>query len=195
MRIVGITGSIASGKSEVSKYISSKGYKITDADYISRNITKKGNIGYKVIIDNFGNVIDESGEIDRKKLSNMVFNDSKQLEKLNSLLHPLIFKEIDKNIKSFNNEKTVFLDAPLLFETMLYKKCDEIILIYCDEETQIQRIILRDNTDEEKARLIIEKQMSVEEKMKKSNYIVENNTTLDKLHFKIDEVLNMIIRD
>jgi len=78
---------------------------------------------------------------------------------------------------------------------MLYKKCDEIILIYCDEKTQIQRIILRDNTDEEKARLIIEKQMSVEEKMKKSNYIVENNTTLDKLHFKIDEVLNIIIRD
>lgn len=195
MKIVGITGSIASGKSEVSKYISSKGYKITDADYISRSITKKGNIGYKVIIDNFGNVIDKSGEIDRKKLSNMVFNDSKQLEKLNSLLHPLIFEEIDKNIKAFNNEKTVFLDAPLLFETMLYKKCDEIILIYCDEKTQIERIILRDNTDEEKARLIIEKQMSVEEKMKKSNYIVENNTTLDKLHFKIDEVLNMIIRD
>lgn len=195
MKIVGITGSIASGKSEVSKYISSKGYKITDADYISRNITKKGNIGYKVIIDNFGNVIDKSGEIDRKKLSNMVFNDSKQLEKLNSLLHPLIFEEIDKNVKLFNNEKTVFLDAPLLFETMLYKKCDEIILIYCDEKTQIERIVLRDNTDEEKARLIIEKQMSVEEKMKKSNYIVENNTTLDKLHFKIDEVLNMIIRD
>ncbi len=195
MKIVGITGSIASGKSEVSRYISSKGYKITDADYISRNITKKGNIGYKVIIDNFGNVIDKSGEIDRKKLSNMVFNDSKQLEKLNSLLHPLIFEEIDKNIKSFNKEKTVFLDAPLLFETMLYKKCDEIILIYCDEKTQIERIVLRDNTDEEKARLIIEKQMSVEEKMKKSDYIVENNTTLDKLHFKIDEVLNMIIRD
>ncbi|MGP1598632.1 dephospho-CoA kinase [Peptoanaerobacter stomatis] len=195
MKIIGITGSIASGKSEVSKYISSKGYKITDADYISRNITKKGNIGYKVIIDNFGHVIDKSEEIDRKKLSNIVFNDSKQLEKLNSLLHPLIFEEIDKNIKAFNKEKTVFLDAPLLFETMLYKKCDEIILIYCDEKTQIQRIVLRDNTDEEKARLIIEKQMSVEEKMKKSNYIVENNTTLDKLYFKIDEVLNIIIRD
>lgn len=108
MKVVGITGSIASGKSEVSKYISSKGYKITDADYISRNITKKGNIGYKVIIDNFGHVIDKSEEIDRKKLSNIVFNDSKQLEKLNSLLHPLIFEEIDKNIKAFNKEKQFF---------------------------------------------------------------------------------------
>jgi len=121
MKVVGITGSIASGKSEVSKYISSKGYKITDADYISRNITKKGNIGYKVIIDNFGHVIDKSEEIDRKKLSNIVFNDSKQLEKLNSLLHPLIFEEIDKNIKAFNKEKTVFLDAPLCLRLCFIK--------------------------------------------------------------------------
>lgn len=193
MKIIGITGSIASGKSELSKYIKSKCYNIVDADEISRNITKKNKKGYKAIIDKFSKeILDEKGEIDRKKLGNLVFNDKNQLEKLNHLLHPIIFCEIDEQIGRYKEDRFVFLDAPLLFETSLYQKCDEIILVHCDENIQIERIIKRDNKDRQTATQIIKNQMSVKEKQKKSNYIIENNTSIEDFHFKINQILNIL---
>lgn len=193
MKIVGITGSIASGKSEVSNYISLKSYNIIDADFISRDITKKGNLGYKAIIDEFSkDILDENKHIDRKKLSKIVFDDKIMLEKLNSLLHPIILKKIDEQIEKYKNDKIVFLDAPLLFETGLFKKCDKIILIHCNEKTQIQRLMQRDGIDSKKAKQIIQSQLSVSKKKKKSDYIIENNESIQDLYFKIDNILNII---
>lgn len=193
MKIVGITGSIASGKSEVSNYMSLKSYNIIDADFISRDITKKGNLGYKAIIDEFSkDILDENKHIDRKKLSKIVFDDKIMLEKLNSLLHPIILKKIDEQIEKYKNDKIVFLDAPLLFETGLFKKCDKIILIHCNEKTQIQRLMQRDGIDSKKAKQIIQSQLSVSKKKKKSDYIIENNESIQDLYFKIDNILNII---
>ena len=138
MKIVGITGLIASGKSTLSSYLSSKGYKIVDADAISRDITKKDKIGYNKVVEKFGeDIILPNGELDRVKLSKIVFNDKNALKILNDTLHPLIFEEIDRQINYLKDEEIVFLDAPLLFETNLNAKCNEIILVICDEDLQI----------------------------------------------------------
>ena len=193
MKIVGITGLIASGKSTLSSYIKTKGYKIVDADNISRDITKKDRIGYTKVVEEFGrDILSSNGEIDRAKLSNIVFNDKNALKKLNDTLHPLIFQEIDRQLDSYKDEKILFLDAPLLFEAMLDKKCDEIILVVCDEEVQISRIQKRDNKDYDSAKKIIDSQIAKEFKIEKSDYIIDNNCEIERFYFKVDLIMRIL---
>ena len=193
MKIVGITGLIASGKSTLSSYLKSQGYKIVDADAISRDITKKDRIGYAKVIEEFGrDILSSNGEIDRAKLSNIVFNDKNALKKLNDTLHPLIFQEIDRQLDSYKDEKILFLDAPLLFEAKLDKKCDEIILVVCDEEVQISRIQKRDNKDYDSAKKIIDSQIAKEFKIEKSDYIIDNNCEIERFYFKVDLIMRIL---
>jgi dephospho-coA kinase len=193
MKIVGITGLIASGKSTLSSYIKNKGYKIVDADAISRDITKKDRIGYAKVIEEFGrDILSSNGEIDRVKLSNIVFNDKNSLKKLNDTLHPLIFQEIDRQLDLYKDEKILFLDAPLLFEAKLDKKCDEVILVFCDEEVQISRIQKRDNKDYDSAKKIIDSQIAKEFKIEKSDYIIDNNCEIERFYFKVDLIMRIL---
>lgn len=193
MKIVGITGLIGSGKSTLSSYIKTKGYKIVDADNISRDITKKDRIGYTKVVEEFGrDILSSNGEIDRAKLSNIVFNDKNALKKLNDTLHPLIFQEIDRQLDSYKDEKILFLDAPLLFEAKLDKKCDEIILVVCDEEVQISRIQKRDNKDYDSAKKIIDSQIAKEFKIEKSDYIIDNNCEIERFYFKVDLIMRIL---
>jgi len=193
MKIVGITGLIASGKSTLSSYLKPQGYKIVDADAISRDITKKDRIGYAKIIEEFGrDILSLNGEIDRVKLSNIVFNDKNSLKKLNDTLHPLIFQEIDRQLDLYKDEKILFLDAPLLFEAKLDKKCDEVILVFCDEEVQISRIQKRDNKDYDSAKKIIDSQIAKEFKIEKSDYIIDNNCEIERFYFKVDLIMRIL---
>lgn len=193
MKIVGITGLIASGKSTLSSYLKYQGYKIVDADAISRDITKKDRIGYAKVIEEFGrDILSSNGEIDRAKLSNIVFNDKNALKKLNDTLHPLIFQEIDRQLDLYKDEKILFLDAPLLFEAKLDKKCDEIILVVCDEEVQISRIQKRDNKDYDSAKKIIDSQIAKEFKIEKSDYIIDNNCEIERFYFKVDLIMRIL---
>ena len=193
MKIVGITGLIASGKSTLSSYLKTFGYKIVDADTISRDITKKDKIGYEKVVEKFGkDILSSNGEIDRAKLSNKVFNDKNALKKLNDTLHPLIFQEIDRQLDSYKDEKTVFLDAPLLFETKLNEKCDEVILVVCDEEVQISRIQLRDNKDYDSAKKVIDSQIGKKFKIEHSNYIIDNNCDIERFYLKADLIMRIL---
>ena len=193
MKIVGITGLIASGKSTLSSYLKSQGYKIVDADAISRDITKKDRIGYAKVIEEFGrDILSSNGEIDRAKLSNIVFNDKNSLKKLNDTLHPLIFQEIDRQLYLYKDEKILFLDAPLLFEAKLDKKCDEVILVFCDEDVQISRIQKRDNKDYDSAKKIIDSQITKEFKIEKSDYIIDNNCEIERFYFKVDLIMRIL---
>lgn len=193
MKIVGITGLIASGKSTLSSYLKTFGYKIVDADTISRDITKKDKIGYEKVVEKFGkDILLSNGEIDRARLSDIVFNDKNALKKLNDTLHPLIFQEIDRQLDSYKGEKTVFLDAPLLFETKLNEKCDEVILVVCDEEVQISRIQLRDNKDYDSAKKVIDSQIGKKFKIEHSNYIIDNNCDIEKFYFKADLIMRIL---
>lgn len=197
MITVGLTGSIGTGKSTVTKYLLERGYKVIDADKISRDVVKKGEIGYFKLIDYFGKeIIDKEENIDRQKLSKIVFSDKEKLEKLNSILHPVIIDKISEleNVYKNKGEAIVFIDAPLLIETKLYENVDKVVLITADEDIQIKRIIKRDNIDETKARKIINAQMSFEEKRVFADFILKNNESRKKLFESLEIILQELVK-
>ena len=189
--IIGITGSIGTGKSTVSNYLISKGYSVVDADKISKGAYNIGSFGYKAILEVFGvEILNSNGEVDRKKIKKIVFDNSNMLQRLNMAIHPIIINEIEKEIEILlESQNVVFLDAPLLIETELHKKVDKIIVVVCDKNEQINRIIKRDKITADMAISIINSQMSIDEKLKFADYIVYNNSTIENLYSQVDEII------
>ena len=189
--IIGITGSIGTGKSTVSNYLISKGYSVVDADKISKGAYNIGSNGYKAILEVFGvEILNSNGEVDRKKIKKIVFDNSNMLQRLNMAIHPIIINEIEKEIEILlESQNVVFLDAPLLIETELYKNVDKIIVVACDKNEQINRIIKRDKITADMAISIINSQMSIDEKLKFADYIVYNNSTIENLYSQVDEII------
>ena len=189
--IIGITGSIGTGKSTVSNYLISKGYSVVDADKISKGAYNVGSNGYKAILEVFGvEILNSNGEVDRKKIKKIVFDNSNMLQRLNMAIHPIIINEIEKEIEILlESQNVVFLDAPLLIETELHKKVDKIIVVACDKNEQINRIIKRDKITADMAISIINSQMSIDEKLKFADYIVYNNSTIENLYSQVDEII------
>jgi len=194
--VVGLTGGIATGKSTVSKIIAEKGIVVIDADRISREIVKPGEVAYKKIVEFFGEeILSENGEIDRKKLRNIVFNDYNKLKVLNEITHPEILKKILIKIEDLKSkgEKICVLDAALLIEANFHKFVDKVILVYCDIEIQISRLMKRDNLSREEAINIINSQMSFEQKKKYADYLIDNSKDIDFTKKQVDRVLNSIL--
>ena len=189
--IIGITGSIGTGKSTVSNYLISKGYSVVDADKISKGAYNIGSNGYKAILEVFGvEILNSNGEVDRKKIKKIVFDNSNMLQRLNMAIHPIIINEIEKEIEILlESQSVVFLDAPLLIETELHKKVDKIIVVACDKNEQINRIIKRDKITADMAISMINSQMSIDEKLKFADYVVYNNSTIENLYSQVDEII------
>ena len=183
--IVGLTGGIASGKSTVSNIFRELGIEIIDADIKAKEISERKDV-INEIENIFGkDVININGQIDRIKLKEIVFGNKEKLKKLNDVFHPKVMAEF-KKIKENNDKNDIIIfDVPLLFETEMDKICDKVIVVYTDEITQIKRMIERDNITEELARKIINSQMSLKEKLEKSQIHIENNGTLENLKEKI----------
>lgn len=208
--ILGLTGGIASGKSTVSNYLKKNNFIIYDADKIAKEIFEKEEIK-KEIISNFGEDIlirDESGNINREKLKEIVFKNSDKLKILNSIIHPKVydyFYKIRKNNRSplkeskkvdekNKDERNIIFDVPLLFESGINELCDKVLLIVTDFNVQIERIKKRDGLNEDLAKKIIFSQLSNEEKIKKADYIIKNNGTLQEFLEKINELIKEIKR-
>ena len=194
-RIIGLTGSIATGKSTVSNYLKEKGYKVIDADEITHELMRKGNVNYNQIVKYFGcKILDENEEIDRKKLSKIVFSDENELKILNNLTHSNIFNKIKKTIE-ISDEKIIFLDIALLIEFIRDEKwnihLDEIWLVYVDRNLQFERLKKRNNFSEEEANIRIDAQMKIDEKIKYANFILYNDRNLEYLYEQIDERLKI----
>lgn len=192
--VIGLTGSIATGKSTVSFRLKELGYFVIDADRISRDLTEPGSEGFRQIILAFGSeYCSLSGELDRKKLSKAVFRDENQREKLNAIMHPLVFHEIHSSIRAANSQM-IFADIPLLFEVFDEMKAvgilfDETVLVYTTEALQLQRLIQRDQIDRDQALAKIRAQWSIEKKRKYASYIIDNTGDLSLLYDKVDEML------
>lgn len=197
-KIIGLTGGIGTGKSTVSKIIMEKGFPLIDADLIAREVVKIGEPAYVETVQNFGHmVLKADGNIDRKKLGNIVFNDADLILKLNSILHPQIYKKIKEEVfkNSLNNE-VVFLDIPLLIEELenLNKAgivFDQIWLVYADEKTQLNRIIERDKSDHESATRRINAQMPIDEKIKYADLVIDNTGNLEQLIQNVNKALEV----
>lgn len=195
-KIIGITGGISTGKSTVSNILRDNGYKIIDADEIAREVVKVGSPAYIKIVEEFGHrILLDDKTINRKALGNIIFNDIKSREKLNNITHPYIFESIKNNIQEIcKDENIVFLDIPLLFEQFdLWKKYDilfnEIVLVYIDEETQIERLIKRDNICKEEALKKIRSQIPIDEKKIRSSKTIDNSGDFKYLKEQIEKLL------
>lgn len=188
-RIIGITGGIASGKSNISTLLQKKGYSVIDSDQISKNLSQKGNAGYQAIVEVFGRqILCKDGTINRKVLGNLIFNDENARNKLNLAMHPLVIEEIKKQIEALNDQ-LIFVDIPLLFEARLEYLCDSILCVYLPHELQIKRLMARDKIDFEYADIKIKSQMNLEEKKKKSDYIIDTSGSFEETEEKLNEIL------
>lgn len=184
MLILGLTGSIGSGKTTISGYFKEKNIEIVDADQIARESTAKGQKGLSFLVSEFGqDILSNDGELDRLKLRNLIFKDQKLLDRVNKILHPIIIDMIKDEIKRHEDsgEGVVVVDAPLLIETGLNEIVDRILLVCCDEKVQVERIMKRDGVDSKKALMIIRKQMSQDEKKTYSDFVIDNSGTLEDL--------------
>lgn len=193
-KIIGLTGSIATGKSQVSNYLKDKGIKVVDADLIARDVANYKSVKNK-IKKVFGDDLYINEELDRKKLAEIIFANEIHRQKLNDIMHPEIYKEINKKIRG--KEDLVFVDIPLLFENEDVNKkygldFDEIWLIYVDRETQIKRLMDRDDISREYAEEKINSQIPVEEKRKKADVIIDNSGTLEETFAQVEEKLKKL---
>ena len=189
--IIGLTGGIASGKSTVSKYLAEKGFKVYDADRIAKDISEKKSV-QEEIISTFGNkILDKNGNVDRKKLKEIVFENKEKLKQLNAIIHPKVI-DFYKGLKEKNTDEIIIFDVPLLFESGIDRFCDKILVVISDYEIQLNRIVERDKIDRELASKIIKSQLSNEERIKKADVVIENNSSLEDLFEKVERFCETI---
>ena len=191
--IIGLTGGIASGKSTVSKYLAEKGFKVYDADKIAKDISEKKSV-QEEIISTFGDkILDENRNVDRKKLKEIVFKNKEKLKQLNAIIHPKVI-DFYKELKEQNTDKIIIFDVPLLFESGIDKFCDKILVVISDYKIQLNRIVERDKIDRDLAEKIIKSQLSNEERIKKADVVIENNSSLEDLFEKVERFCETIWR-
>ncbi|MFA6843684.1 MAG: dephospho-CoA kinase [Bacilli bacterium] len=184
--VIGITGSIASGKSLVTNYLRTKGYKVIDSDKIAHSIldmpTVKAQIYETFAVDN------------RAALSKIVFNDKAQLEKLNAIMKPLIIDKLKKEMQK-RHEKIYFVDAPVLYEMNLQYMFDKVLVVYVDKEAQIVRLMRRDLISREYAIKKISMQIDIESKKELSDFVIDNSQDKDMTYKQIDEILRRLLNE
>ena len=187
--ILGITGGIASGKSTVSGYLKSKNIPIVDADAISHKVMGKGKPLLKLIEEEFGSMFFVDGRLDRQLLGQYCFQSKDRVEKLNSLVHPFIFEEMEKQLEENKNAPIVVLDAPLLIETGLHNRCDKVLIVTCTRGKREARAIKRSNLPKLEVRKRMDQQLPDSERKKNADYIISNNGTIENTFRQVDKVL------
>ena len=187
--IIGITGSSGAGKSTVCELLSKKyNMQIINADEVAKELSKKGTDYIKDIVSKFGkDIVDENGDLRRKKLGEIIYTNDSKREELNSCTFKYIKKEIFKKIEKMNQDNIV-IDAPLLFESKLDKICDRIIGVISKKQLQIERIVLRDNIDYDHATMRLDAQQKDDFYIKKCDAIIENNHDIKQLEQQVEEL-------
>lgn len=199
--IVGLTGGIVSGKSTVAKMFKDLGAKIIDADQLGHKVILPHKPAWEKIVRLFGkDLLKEDLKINRKKLGRIVFNNQNLLKKLNEITHPEIIKLIKKEIslaknKTYKNgkEKILIIDAALIYEAKINNLMDKIILVYIEENEQIKRLKKRDNLSAEEALKRVKSQMSIKEKIRFADYIIDNSSSLDKTKEQVKKIWQNLV--
>ncbi|MFC0187911.1 dephospho-CoA kinase [Fictibacillus aquaticus] len=189
---IGLTGGIASGKSTASNYLREKGIPVVDADLIARQAVEKGMPAYTEIIKAFGeSILNPDHTINRSYLGDIIFKDEEKRKVLNSIVHPAVRKEMNRQAETYLNggSRSVVLDIPLLFESQLTHMVDKTLLVFVSPQVQMQRLISRDPLTEEQAAARISSQMPLEDKIKLSDAVIRNDGTKDELYRQIDGIL------
>ena len=190
---IGITGSIACGKSTVSDYLIDKGYTIIDADKLGHVALTSNDIKRK-LAEKFGDEILENNEINREKLGKLVFGNNDNLKILNSIIHPKIKELILKLQEEHKDEELVFLDIALLYEANFVDLVEKVIVVYADEEVQLERLMTRNSLSKEEALKRIESQMSPQEKASLGDFVINNSYSKEDTFQQIEEIIERLKR-
>ena len=178
-----LTGGIGTGKSTVASFLKLYGYKIIDADEISKKV-------FEIKKDKIKEIF---GTTDRKELRKIVFNDKEKLKILEDLILPEVKKEVLQKAALLEKDNVpYFVDLPLFFEKQNYDEFDKVLVVYAPKELQIQRVIKRDNIDEDGVKAILNNQIDIEEKRKKADFIIDNSKDLKHLQKEIEKFLQKI---
>ncbi|MBM7838481.1 dephospho-CoA kinase [Alkalihalobacillus xiaoxiensis] len=193
---IGLTGGIASGKSLVSSYLKDKGYPVVDADIIAKRVVEPASPALDQIKAVFGQgMIDESGQLDRKKLGSVIFSDQTKREQLNKIVHPFVRSEMKREADEYeqNGHKVIFLDIPLLIENKLEYLVDQTWVVYVDQPTQLNRLITRDQSSEEEALQRISAQQSLEQKKAFATIVIDNRESKEETYRQVDEAIRYTV--
>ena len=187
---IALTGGISTGKSTVCNLFKLHGFLTIDADLIAHKLLDENS---NKIATMFGEQYVENGKVLRKELGKIIFSNEENKLKLEALLHPLIKEQIIKESKIFEEQnKPYFVDIPLFFEKMSYP-IPKSLVIYTPKEIQIQRLMKRDNIDEDEAKLKISNQMDIEEKRKLADMVIDNSQNLKHLQAEVERIIGEII--
>ena len=190
---IGITGSIACGKSTVSDYLIEKGYTIIDADKLGHVALTSNDVKRK-LAEKFGDNILENNEISREKLGRLVFGNDDNLKILNSIIHPKIKELILKLQEEHKDEDLVFLDIALLYEANFVDLVEKVVVVYVDEDVQLERLMMRNSLPKEEAIKRVESQMSPREKASLGDFVINNSYSKEDTFQQIDEILEKLKR-
>ena len=190
---IGITGSIACGKSTVSDYLKEKGYTIIDADKLGHVALTSEDVKRR-LSETFGTNILINNEISREVLGKLVFGNDNNIKKLNNIIHPKIKELILKLQEEHENEDLVFLDIALLYEANFVDLVEKVAVVYVDEDVQLERLMTRNFLSKEEALKRIESQMSPQEKASLGDFVINNSYRKEDTFQQIDEILEKLKR-
>lgn len=197
VKVIGITGGIATGKSTVSKIIRDEGFQVIDSDSIAREVVKRGSEGLRLVIDKFGrDLLMEDGSLDRDKLGDLIFQNDEKRRQLNDLLHPLIRESMTLGIdKASYSNNVVFVDIPLLFESRDEIEdsgitLDEVWVVYTEEAIQLNRLMKRNDYTYDEALSRIRSQLDIEEKRRLADRVIDNSGSLEETRKQVMKLLD-----
>ena len=185
-----LCGNIASGKSTVQKLLENQGYRVLDTDKVAHELLTVNNSELFLEFKKFD--VFENGEFSREKLGKLVFTNKEIKQKLENILHPQIREKIKEFFEQNQNEKYLFVGIPLLFEANMTDLFDKIIFIYADDDIRLKRLLYRNGYSVEYAKARLNSQMRQEEKTQKSDYVINNNGSIEELNVNIIKLFEQI---
>jgi len=195
MIIVGLTGSVGTGKSTVTKFFGELGAYIIDWDDLARKVTHPHLKAWKEIVEYFGKgILNDDLTINRQKLAEIVFSDREKVAKLNQIVHPEVFKEderITNKVKSLDPDALIIKDIPLLFEVARPIFVDKVVVVSASEQTQLRRLEEKGMSRED-ARSRIKSQLPLEEKIKSADFVINNDGPLEETKRQIEEIYSLL---
>lgn len=193
---VGLTGSIAVGKSFVCEVFRGLGCHVLDADLVARDVVKPGTPGLAKIVEEFGSdILTVRGELDRAKMAAIVFEDEGKRLLLNSIVHPLVFESQNKWLAASESEDPngiAIVDAALMIESGGYKRYERLIVVWCDPDIQLQRLRLRNDLPEDEAKKRIAAQMPQEEKKRYADLLIDTSNGFEDTRRQVHEVFEKL---
>jgi dephospho-CoA kinase len=194
MIIVGLTGSVGSGKSTVAQIFRELGAYVVDWDELARDVTRPQSRAWKEIVEYFGkDVLNEDLTINRQKLADIVFRDKEKMARLNQIIHPRVFEEDDRitnEIKNLDPDALIVKDVPLLFEARR-PALDKVVVVSASEETQLRRLEEK-GISREDAKKRIESQFPLEGKIKSADFVINNDGSLEETKKQVEEIYSLL---